>query len=456
MELVYDALDDIYYYIILACVGFVYYLNFKPYIHNLFDPLVSLIINFTFSTTLVIWLYVYNHIQYYYVFSYVICVLFFLLGYRTDLIRIFEIFFLKKKLFNKSFSKQITNEILISEKLQNNSPYLENTSCNPINRSHFDKRQLFLLNGVLAIISIIALFYGWQNQALAIFSDNSTLDRVALSSQFRWLSVFMGGSYSIGLSLSIFLIFYGEHKFYKRCSIIFLFIFMLSTLSVGSKGAGIEIVFILGMTQVYLNSIGYKVPKVLNRLLYLFIGLAVVYFIYVVTKSQNDGTSWTNAFFFRLSISGDAYVYMFVYDMYDDLKYQYNVVTYILHTFTSPFGIKLIPYNIGVALYGGVTGNYSGFGPNPQYISEGMIFLGLYLAPLYTFLIGCITSFGRNIFIGKLGNFGLIGFIIFFRNFTSIPVDLNYGLLSLLSSLLIVSIPYLFSLFLSKLFSKIR
>ena len=162
-----------------------------------------------------------------------------------------------------------------------------------------------------------------------------------------------------------------------------------------------------------------------------------------------------NTFLLRLSLSGDSYIYMFVYDQYDNLKYSFDILTYVLHLLTAPFGINLIPYNIGAALYGGVTGNYSGFGPNPQYVSEGMIFFGLYLAPVYAFSIGCITSFGRSIFMGKLGNFGLIGFIIFFRNFTNISIDLNYGLFSLLSSILIVLIPYLLSLFLSKLLLKI-
>ena len=455
MELVDDALQDIYYYIILAFVGFVYYVNFRPYIYNLFDPLVSLIVNFTFSSTLVIWLYIYNYIQYYYVLSYVICVLFFLVGYRTNLIYIFKRFVLKKNLVNKSFSKQIINNILPNDKLQNNPPYLDNINPNSIARSSFDERQLFILTAILSVVSIIALFYGLQNQALAIFSDNSVLDRVALSSQFRWLTVFLSGSYSIGLSLSTFLIFYGKRAFYKKVSIIFFFIFALSVLTVGSKGAGIEIVFLLGMTQIYMKSIDYKVPKILSKSLYFFIGLSVIYFIYVVTKSQNDDTSWLNTLFFRLSLSGDAYLYMFLYDLYDKLKYEYDIVTYTLHIFTAPFGIKLIPYNIGVALYGGATGNYSGFGPNPQYVSEGMIFLGLYLAPLYTFSIGCITSFGRSIFMGKLGNFGLIGFIIFFRTFTSISIDLNYGLFSLFSSILIVLIPYLISLFVSKILLKI-
>ncbi|MDM3862940.1 MAG: O-antigen ligase [Aphanizomenon gracile PMC644.10] len=454
MELVDDALQDIYYYIILVFIGFVYYVNFKPYIYHLFDPLVWIIVNFTFSSTLVIWLYLYNYIQYYYVLSYVMCVLFFLVGYRTNLIYIFKRFVLKKNLFNKSLSRQIVNDISPNGKLLNNPPYLDNINHNSINKSSFDERQLFILTAILSIVSIVTLFYSWQNQALAIFSDNSILDRVALNSQFRWLTVFLSGSYSIGLSLSTFLIFYGKRNFHKKVSIIFFFIFVLSVLTAGSKGAGLAIVFSLGIMQIYMNSIGYKVPKILSKSVYLFMFLAVLYLMYVVTKSQNDNTSWIDVLFFRLAASGDGYIYMFLYDQFDKIKDQYHIITYFLHLFTAPFGIKFIPYNIGVALYGGATGNYSGFGPNPQYVLEGMVFLGLYLAPLYAFSIGCITSFGRNIFMGKLGDIGLIGFIVFFNNFTYIPIDLNNGLFNLFSSILIVSIPYLLSLFLSKILLK--
>jgi hypothetical protein len=308
----------------------------------------------------------------------------------------------------------------------------------------FNMHHLFIFLITISVIHLLTLLYIYLTIGLAIFSDNPAEARVGISAAFRWGNVILEGSRSTGLITSIFLMLYARSgRIFKRIvSFLAFLLFVFSFLSVGNKAAVFDLAFALGSYFIYSKSVGKKVPKFLNYLVYGCIGLGTVYFSFASSGDahSNDGLQ---KLLLRVALSGDAYIYFFVDEQYEAMKFTYNIFTYLLHLVTSPFGFKLVEYNIGLKLYGLSTGDFdSGFGPNPQYVVEGMIFFGMYLAPIYALAIGRYLRCAREFFMYKKGNYNLIGFMVLMGNSTSIPVDINMSTFNLISRIMISGIAY--------------
>lgn len=428
------ALQDVFYYVILLALITLYYMAFKSDVYSIFDPIVIFIVNLVFSSSLVIWIGVNGYIQMRYTVAFIICTAFFIIGFKTASGKF-------------SFGKH---------------------SLSPINRSSLRKRlntcstmnldldHLFVFIVLLFFINIIALGYSFMNGSFAILSENPALDRVSLAASNRWLSVVKAACTPVGLIISCFLALYSKSLLRKYLSIFIAVSFLVNYLTAGSKGAVLSTVFVFGTLIIFIKANKLKVPYVLLRLTYFLILLGVMYFSFIASTSQMGEMKWALKLILRLVLSGESYLYFFGENQYDSLKFTYSLSTYVLHTVTSSIGWKLVPYNIGVALYGGSTGNYSGFGPNPQHVVEGMIFWGIYFAPFYSLVIGYLTSYTRRIFLGKTSNLCFVSFIVLFLNAGNLPIDITMWLFSVLSAIAILAPIYMLSKFIILFFTKIN
>lgn len=311
---------------------------------------------------------------------------------------------------------------------------------NELNLNH-----LHILNLFIVVINLSAVLFSISTNTLAILSDSPVTDRVIMSAVNRWLSVIFSGCTPVGIAIS-FLLFITSTKIYKKITYSSLmFFYLLVFISNGSKGAVINVITVLGTVMMYLSSRNYKIPSFIYKVIYSFIPIALINFIYLVSSASYQDGDWWYKLAFRLAGSGDKYIYFFVENQYETLKFQYNIVIYLLHLFTSAFGLKLVEYNIGAAMYGASTGNYAGFGPNPGYVVEGMIFFGIYFAPIYAGLIGFLFSYSRLIFSKGQGNLNFVLWTIFTYSSAIIPIDILYYSFCIISSLLIIYPIYILS-----------
>lgn len=411
-----NAIASFEYYIALSISLAILIYFLSPCIKNIFDPIITLILNTACSSALIIWLYSKNHIELRYLIAYVSCTTFMIFGMR--------LYDLRKKISTAS-------------RKSNQTPIIDCKSTselsNDLNLNHLNN-----LNLLIIVINLSAILFSILSNSLAIFSDSPVTDRVVMSAANRWLSVIFFGCTPVGLAIS-FLLFIASKKIHKKIMYsLMIFIYLFAFISNGNKGAVLNAIMVLGTVLMYLNSRSYRIPSLIYRVVYSFIPVAIINFIYLASSASYQDGDWWYKLAFRLAGSGDNYIYFFVENQYETLKFQYNIVTYILHLVTSAFGLKLVEYNIGTAMYGASTGNYAGFGPNPGYVVEGMIFFGIYCAPIYGCLIGYLFSYSRLIFSQGKGNLNFILWTIFIYNSPSIPIDILYYFFCIISSLLII------------------
>ena len=291
------------YWILVFCFAFGYHLIFKNDIYNFFDPLSLAIITLSTSSALVTRLLLTTAIQEKYFFCYWACNIALLIGFKHR----------KRK--------------------------VRKTSLHILKKS-FHMRHLFVFLLVISVIHFSMTTYIFLTIGLAIFTDNPSESRVGMSAAFKWGNIVLEGSRTTGLLTSIFLASYytGNNARKILCSILAVG-FILSFLSIGNKSAVFDIAFIIGGYLVYIKSIGIQIPKVMNYAVYILVGLGFSYFSYAAAV-DSQSSSGIDKFLTRIALSGDSYLYFFVDNLYDTLKYTYNPITYLLHIVTSAFGIK--------------------------------------------------------------------------------------------------------------------
>jgi hypothetical protein len=425
--LIETALTSREYYVVLGLVSIIYIVCFKNSILHFFDPILTLLLNLIASGTFVTWCWLNDYIEFKYFSVYVFCTIFFIIGTK-------RIGFKKSKVTKNRSTSGKTPETM------------ENVLL------YFKFKILWIFLILISVIHFITIAFVWSSFGLAILSDKSPADaRVLINASFRWGFVILEGSRNIGLLSSLFMATYGTKGIKKIVCYLIALGYFLSSASVGSKAAIFNVAYTLGSLLIYVKSIGLPYDKFITWLMRASFGLGFCFFSYALSSANQDGLFASDAFFARIALSGESYVYFFVNKQCEALEYSYNLFVYLAHNLTSPFGIKLVEYNIGAMLYAKSTGDYvSGFGPNPQHVVEGVIFLGLYLAPLYSYAIGTLFSFLRFYFLEKPNNMNFIGFSIFFISSCLVPIDINYSFFNVISSILIVGISYSLALFIHR------
>lgn len=428
MAIAFQVTQTPVYLIFLALISFCYWLIFRSSLYGVFDPLVMLLVNLVFSGALVTALGAFGQIELRYLVAYWACSFAFIFGFT-----------IAKRRYR--FSGEVRKP---SRKAPTGTQGLD-----PLQQLDLDL--LFVFVTLLFVINLATIVYALSTHAYAIFSQNPAIDRVALAASNRWLTVIASACQVPGLLISTFMALQSRRLLRRIVCLLAACTFVFSISGGGSKGGMLSLVFMAGSLEVYLRAHKIRGARTVRRLIYAFFALGIIYFIYVASRLASADQSWFGILVTRVVLYGESYVYFFVENQYESLKFTYNIVTYTLHTLTAAFGIKLIPHNIGVELYGTSTGDYSGFGPNPQHVVEGMIFLGIYLAPLYSLMIGYLTAYTRRISLNRLGTPQILVFASLFYNAGYLPVDITIWLFNVLSSVAILLPLYMVSSILVKL-----
>jgi hypothetical protein len=100
----------------------------------------------------------------------------------------------------------------------------------------------------------------------------------------------------------------------------------------------------------------------------------------------------------RLFASGDIFYYSFIHNNYKELFGTYDFWPYVLHPFTSLFGIRGYEWPIGSLLFAQPGVEIKGFGPNPQLPMTAIILFkgNPWLSVLFCSFIAVLTVFAHN------------------------------------------------------------
>lgn len=158
---------------------------------------------------------------------------------------------------------------------------------------------------------------------------------------------------------------------------------------------------VIERTRSYFNAL--KITKFAK---YAFV--AAVISMFVVIALSGIETTVGDALITRLIASGDVFYFFYVYDIESSFnKLAYEYVPHILNPllgmfrfaeYEYPLGVYTLYYSINLPMDAQAT-----FGPNSQHPIEGLVYFGIFGAPLYSFIIGYLISYIR---LGLLRKFG--------------------------------------------------
>ncbi|HEY3284268.1 MAG TPA: hypothetical protein VGN26_18515 [Armatimonadota bacterium] len=385
------------YYGIVVVLALLYYLCFASQLYGILDPLVLLLSNLVLSGAMVIWAALHGLMDPAFGWGYVACSVALVAGHWLGSHRLH---------FGTAGPAHADRGGGSTENL-------------------LDLNHLFVLVLVLLAIGLVSLAYGAATDALAIMKDNPANDRVSVSTANRWLVALWSGLATPGMVASVVVAL--ESRYWERRVIGALgaLCWFLVYAASGSKSGVFVLVFVLGLAAIYLRRIGSQREGVIRAAALISAVTGVAYAAFVTTKLGLNGDSWVSVLGMRMFLSGESYLYFLIDRQYDSLVFTYNPLSYLGHTFVAPFGLKLIPYNIGVALFGGYFGDYSGIGPNPQHVVEGMVFFGLYGAPAYSLVIGYLVGLSRRLPLQRVNNAYLLAYSVLFWNASQLPIDVT-------------------------------
>jgi hypothetical protein len=405
LEIALQATETQAYAVILALVGCVYLAAFRSWARSPFDPLLLLFVNFTFSGALVLTLAWQGSIAAGLALAYVVCSTALLGGFWAG---------------NRD-RRGGSRRVLAREAKTRD---IVRRPAQKVDRG-LDHDHLFGMLLCLALLNAITLLWSSLVSGLAAFSANPAVDRVGIAVSHRWLSVLSTAGLAPGIMFAGFIVLHGGSAMRRLFAGVAGLGFVLTAAGQGSKGAVLGVALTLGALDVYMRAKGISGSRGVRHWLYGIVALGVVYFAYVAGRLDPSESDRLAVFRSRVVLFGESYLYAFSGDSLARLQEEYRVDSYLAHMITAPFGLKLIPYNIGVALYGAETGNWGGFGPNPQHVIEGMAFFGAWGAPWYSFGLGYLTAWTRQVFLHKRGVFAFLGFAVCFNAATSLPVDIT-------------------------------
>ena len=395
MFLLAQAALDPWFYFMVAVVFSCSYFSIRKYVPTILDPIFFSLFWFSFSVAVVFYLFLNEHIRPFYFYS----------------------FFYMMTLFVTAIV--ITKNFLVryAVKTGRNGPAVFTGNINVLTITTF----------LFCVLIVLSLVYRWSTTGLAIFSDNPLNDRVEISQQSRLVDAVQYCSvFAIaGCTLIFFL---ARTSLLRAASVSMLGVLFFASFTAGSKGAVIQFLTSVGIGAIFLVNLdrGRECKKFISVLAFLILPVGVLYAIALLMKMGAQRPVFD--IFIRFVSYGDVYAYYFVQDLYDDLKFKYDFFAYITHVITNRFGISPIQHSIGAELFGRTTGNYGGFGPNPQFVTEGMIMFGIPLAGIYAIVIGigcAIVRFVPQLILKNINTLTFFLGVVCLSNLDALPVDLT-------------------------------
>jgi hypothetical protein len=249
-----------------------------------------------------------------------------------------------------------------------------------------------LLSNNLVILGLISIGLSVFFAFLLLSSGDISDDRIIIAKSLKGPDLIKHGTSLLFIYVAILSLLVRKNKI----SIVFLVLSIGTAFFSGSKG------FIIPYSIAYFTLTNLLFPDRKQT----FKTIAIVFTIIASSSFVKVfwGSNIVEAFFEiinRLFSSGDTYYYAFYLTDVSKLFDDYNFFSYLLHPFTSLFFIKGYDYPIGTNLFGKVTGDYSGYGPNATLSIVLMVLLkgNIFFTTLISFLFG--------VFVCKLRIWGL-------------------------------------------------
>ncbi len=235
--------------------------------------------------------------------------------------------------------------------------------------------------------------------------------------------------------VSIFLLI---HFLLKKSTSYFLLIYkyffglliLIFTILSASKGEFMSIGLIL---FCYLILNGYNLKRIFSNLKRIEIQLILVgivfVFITIVAQSKlvGDDSNAIGVFLFRLVAAGDTYYFSYPNANIESISGS-NSFLALFGSILSIF--RIIPFSaqpvvLGVQLYRMFGDTDLTAGPNARHNVFGYVYFGFYGSIIFSYILGFILSFIRNVYYFKLKKniIGQVLFVLLYTNFVAIETD---------------------------------
>ena len=396
-----------------AIIFLTLFLFYRKHILHLFDPLLYFIIAQSFSIEL--GFLIIDDPSY--LINFLVCQLFFLLGFFG-----FVGTSLKKEELQKSKFFPTTDELNLSV-----------------------IKWYSIIGLTIIIIANLILI---KINGIALFSDDPSAAKVNNFTEGGGLGIIRrmnwGMLYLIGLSLIML------YMIRKNIQYVLLFILLLVVPALsGSKGALLYFIFAVTLLSCYKD---IKSSASFSRLRvgsYALLGFAI-FLSGIIVSGGNNGEGFTDKLFklaTRFLYFGDSIIY---YYNQDSVQYfaKYNATDFIkdelnpilgffrVVPYQQPMGFRLINHYFNI--------DSQTFGPNTPYYVKGNIYFGYYGAFVYSFVVGAAIGFVRNRFyaIIRKGSSVLYSILILHLNLVIYTLAQDSQLFtSVLFDTFIISIP---------------
>lgn len=292
-------------------------------------------------------------------------------------------------------------------------------------------------------IFLIIIFFSSLKAELPIFADSPSDARVVFWSSNRIAQLLFTGICFFLPILGVYYYFSASTSRLKFSSIFATAISFLLISTIGAKGTFLSLVFFIGPIKHRL--------KLDNRYIksefFLFsaaLGLMGFSYFAMVSRNWSAAQNFFSKFILRLSQGGDYAYYLFTPNVIEKLNLSMNPFIYIAQLPLSLFDVRFYNHVIGIHLVRlAGTGSEALYGPNPQHLVEGIVFLGKNFFFVYSLLVGMIVSFLRQV-SRNLINRGELNTALPLLGLSAIlPLDTHYFMFCCAGLLIIWSLDFL-------------
>lgn len=258
---------------------------------------------------------------------------------------------------------------------------------------------------------IVTVFYVTLQTAsfvlvgIPLFMD-SHVDTYANSGGLGFLGRLLDVLKPMEIFLLCYIFLHKENKIFRGFTWLVLGFVMVSLIFSGSKSQFLligQILFIFFILNFAKTSINFKFIKKIEKII-LFLGVFIVFGMFAIQLSQNENTSITKGFLFRLVESGDVYHFAYVKHTIEYLKGD-NAFLALFGNIFAAFRLvprEQIPESLGITLFNYYYVSDSTAGPNPRLNVFAYVYYGFIGSIIFSFIVGLFVGYIRNKLFFKL------------------------------------------------------
>jgi len=389
--------------------GFLY----KRYIYSIFDPLFYNIITSYAGYSIVFFLFFAGYVDNFYLKSFLVTEIAFTFGFF--LIKPLNVFNIPKGRGSEIFFK-------ISARVK-----------------------------ILCWLSMV--LYLMSNLAIFLTVGNPLLNKLAGHLAFQGGKGIFARINSVTLPIILIYIGYGMYfqrklDFQRKLSIMVVLFFMVLS---GSKATFLHFMIVLFYMYLFMLRLGVNLKKKFNKIA-LTLGIAlftVGVFVTTYFYSYSSVVQGAYMLLMRIVFTGDVYMFSYPYGIIDKIDVEHGNFFSGLFGWTLA-GMRLMPWENVPKLVGHAMAEYVykaplDFAPNSRHNIFGYVYLGFWGSPVFSFLLGIVSSYMRNLMYYKVRQNieGMILYILFVLPFFSLVADPVYAIFQY-TSLVFIFVPLYF------------